>query len=208
MFRPVEVIRAEDQARFCRLEPQLDHAAVERQFPGAMWMLEDGGMVTARCSLWWADTPEYLGHQVGYVGHYAVTDPEAAPHLLRLACEELVQKGCTLAIGPIDGNTWQRYRFITERGSEPLVFLEPDNPDERPKQSTDFGFTPLADYYSAVTTGLTANDPRLEGTAERLRDAGITIHTLDPARRDEELRRAHALSLVSFRNNFLYTPIS
>src|SRR4051794_35238689 len=100
MFRPVEVITAEDQARFCEFEPQLDPVAVARQFPGAMWLLEDAGKVAARCSLWWADTPEYLGHQVGYVGHYAVADPEAAPPLLRLACDQLVEKGCTLAIGP------------------------------------------------------------------------------------------------------------
>src|SRR5262249_46351475 len=85
---------------------------------------------------------------------------------------------------------------------------EPDNPDEWPQQLTDFGFSPIADYYSAVTTELSANDPRLEVTAERLRESGVTIHTLDPARRDEELSRGHALPLPRLRNHFLYTPIS
>ena len=58
---------------------------------------------------------------------------------VRLAAER-----CTIAIGPVDGNTWQRYRLITEPGTEPPFFLEPDNPDAWPGQFTAAGFTPLA----------------------------------------------------------------
>ena len=209
MFRPVEVT-AQDGATFCGLGPQpLSPDAVARQAPCAMWLLADrSGNAVARCSLWWEGTPEYQSHRIGYIGHYAVTDPQAAPPLLNLACDQLAEKGCTLAVGPIDGNTWQRYRFITERGSEPPYFMEPDNPDEFPRQFTDFGFRPMADYYSALNTDLSAPGPQMTATAQRIHDHGITIHALDPARLDEELRRVHALSLLSFRNNLLYTPIS
>ena len=210
MFRSVNVVVAEDRTSFCALGPQpLDLTAVARQGPGEMWLLTDAdGAAVARCALWWKDTPEYQGQRIGYVGHYAVTDARAAPPLLRLACDRLADRGCTLAVGPVDGNTWQRYRFLTERGSEPPFFLEPDNPDEWPRQFTDFGFTPLAHYHSALATDLSAHDPRLTATAQRLHDHGITLHPLDSARLDEELRRVHALSLLSFRDNFLYTPIS
>ncbi len=107
----------------------------------------------------------------------------------------------------MDGNTWQRYRLLTERGSEPPFFLEPDNPDEWPGQFTAAGFTPLATYCSALNSDLTAEDPRTADLARRVADLGITVQPLRPERFDEEMRRVHALSLLSFRDNFLYTPI-
>src|SRR5207244_21328 len=75
MFRPLEVAATEGKTSFCALGPQpLDPAAVARQAPGAMWLLASAdGSAVARCSLWWEDTPEYQGHRIGYVGHYAVT---------------------------------------------------------------------------------------------------------------------------------------
>ena len=205
MYRPVEVASEEERQRFCALAPApLDPATVSRQRPDAMLLLGDA----ARCSLWWRHTAPYESHRLGYVGHYAAGDARAAPELLGAACNRLAAEGCTLAVGPMDGSTWQRYRFVTERGSEPPFFLEPDNPDDYPAQWTDFGFTPLAEYSSAVNSDLSAQDPRLTATAQRVHDLGIAVHALDPEHFDEELRRVHALSLDSFGDNFLYTPLS
>src|SRR5260370_142723 len=119
--------------------------------------------------------------RVGLIGHYAACEAEAAMFLLQLACKELARQGCTLAVGPMDGNTWQRYRLLTERGSEPPFFLEPDNPDEWPGQFTAAGFTPLATYCSALNSDLTAEDPRTADLARRVADLGITVHPLRPA---------------------------
>jgi GNAT superfamily N-acetyltransferase len=209
MYRPIAVVRPEELPRFCAAAGHPLHPeAVARQAPDFSALLEDAaGDAVARCSLWWRQTPPYPGHTLGYVGHYAVSDPAAAPVLLRLACERLAAEGCTLAVGPIDGNTWQRYRLITERSAEPPFFLEPDNPDEWPGQFTDAGFTPLAQYYSALNSDLAAEDPRTPDVTRRVADLGITVQPLRPERFDEEMRRVHALSLLSFRNNFLYTPI-
>jgi len=209
MFRPQEVSSDDDRARFCALAASpLSPAAVARQKPDASLMLADSDSVAARCSLWWQETPAYAGHRLGYVGHYAAVDDAAAHELLGRAGARLAQQGCTLAVGPVDGNTWQRYRFVTERGDEPPYFLEPDNPDDWPRQFRAFGFTPLAQYYSALNADLGVADPRMTVLAQRVHDHGITIHTLEADRFEEELRRVHALSLLSFRDNFLYSPIS
>jgi GNAT superfamily N-acetyltransferase len=209
MHRPVAVDRPEDLARFCAAAGHpLRPDAVTRQAPDFSSLLEDAtGQAVARCSLWWRQTPAYPGHTLGYVGHYAVSDPAAAPALLQGACERLAAEGCTLAVGPIDGNTWQRYRLLTERGSEPPFFLEPDNPDEWPGQFTAAGFTPLATYCSALNGDLSAEEARTADLARRVAERGVTLTPLRPERFDEEMRRIHALSLVSFRDNFLYTPI-
>jgi GNAT superfamily N-acetyltransferase len=108
----------------------------------------------------------------------------------------------------MDGNTWQRYRLVTDRGTEPPFFLEPDNPDDWPAHWSAAGFAPLATYHSAVATDLAARDPRAGETARRLAERGITLRSLDHADFDSEMAKLHALSLVCFANNFLYTPIS
>jgi GNAT superfamily N-acetyltransferase len=163
-------------------------------------LLDASGTVVARCSLWWRDTPSLPGHRLGLIGHYAARDATSAADILRPARERLADVGCTLAVGPLDGTTWNRYRLLSERGSEPLFFLEPDNPDDWPGHFTEQGFTPLAQYYSAVTAGGA-------GPASPPIPAGMTLRQLDLNCFDEELRRIHALSLEGFRGNFLYSPI-
>ena len=210
MIRIVAVTRSDELARFSAAAGfPLHPEAVARQAPDFSFFLENApGEVVARCSLWWRSTPAYQGHTVGYVGHYAVSDPEAAPALLDAALNRLAAERCTLAVGPVDGNTWQRYRLLTERGAEPPFFMEPDNPDEWPGQFTAAGFTPLAQYYSALNNNLTADERRLADLEQRVAERGITVQPLRAECFDEEIRRVHALSLVSFRDNFLYTPIS
>ncbi|MGB8356212.1 MAG: GNAT family N-acetyltransferase [Chthoniobacteraceae bacterium] len=164
--------------------------------------------VVARGSLWWKDAPRLVGQLPGVVGHFAAVDASGALELLDAACMELARRGCTLAVGPMDGNTWRRYRLLTERGDEKPFFMEPDNPGEWPAFFEKAQFTPLASYFSALNQDLSVEDPRLPRTMERLDRAGITLRTLRTDDFTGELGRIYAISRESFQNNFLYTPIS
>lgn len=164
--------------------------------------------IIGRCSLWWQNMPPYLNHRVGFIGHYQVQDAATASKLLQLACEQLAAFGCTLAIAPIDGNTWQRYRFVTERGTHPMFFLEPDNPDDWPGHFLDQGFIPLAQYSSALNTNLSYVDPRLQRVESRLHKAGVEIRPINLQRIEAELHGIYQVAIASFHGNFLYTPIS
>jgi GNAT superfamily N-acetyltransferase len=170
-------------------------------------VLDSGGMLSGRCSLWWHSVPPCPGERVGLVGHYEVRDGETAAELLAHACGTLIRHGCTLAIGPMDGSTWRRYRFITRRGTEPPFFLEPDNPDDYPGHFLAAGFTPLARYYSNLDPDL---GWVLDGAAmleESLENEGVQFRSLRMAEFAEELERIYQLSVSGFQGNFLYTPI-
>jgi GNAT superfamily N-acetyltransferase len=210
MYHCVVVTAPVDLARFSTAGgfPLLAEAVVRQAADLSFFLENRTGKAVARCSLWWRNTPAYQGHTVGYVGHYAVSDPLAAPPLLDAALQRLAAEGCTLAIGPVDGNTWQRYRLLTERGTQPAFFMEPDNPDEWPGQFTAAGFTPLAQYHSALNSDLKTDEPRRADLQRRVAERGITVQPLRAERFDEEMRRVYALSVLSFRDNFLYTPIS
>jgi L-amino acid N-acyltransferase YncA len=185
----------------------LDLESFKNHAPDIHFMLESGNALVARCSLWWNDTPTELNQKLGLIGHYAARDGEAAQLLLDSACDELVKHGCGKAIAPINGNTWQSYRFMTERGDEPIFFLEFDHSETYPQHFQENDFLPLASYSSALNVDLLQTDARLEKIQRRMIDSGIVIRPFEMEQFEQELHKIYELSVNSFQHNFLYTPI-
>jgi GNAT superfamily N-acetyltransferase len=151
------------------------------------------------------------GHQVGAIGHYASVEDEAGVELLNGAIARLRERGCTLAVGPMDGNTWRRYRFATDtipdKIPEPPFFLEPVNPPEWPLQFEQGGFTRIANYFSALNDDLARKDERIERIVPRLQNAGVEIESAFKADLRSELSRIYQVSRIAFARNFLYTEL-
>lgn len=176
--------------------------------PDLHLVLLDSGTIRARCSLWWSSVPLLAGKRAAYIGHYEAIDAADSAELLDDACRTLASHKAAVAIGPVDGNTWHRYRLVTRRGDEPPFFLEPDNPEAYPQYFAAAGFSPLARYYSSLNEHpeMSVNLP--EGLVSRMEREGVVIRQLDVSAFMAELARIHELSVASFRNNFLYSPIS
>lgn len=209
MAQPVLAQSPTQLERFCALQgtSTLSATALKACAADAHWMVLDGTKVRARCSLWWTQVPPSPDKTLGVIGHYAALDAEAGAQLLAHACEQLAERGCTQAVGPMDGDTWHSYRLVSERGSEPPFFLEPWHPEGWPEHFEAAGFGPLAHYFSALNADL-QQDPRLAALTQIVEDQGIRIRALDPARFERELQAIYEVSLASFKRNFLYTPIS
>ncbi len=167
----------------------------------------ENNQAQARCSLWWRAVPNYPGERLGVIGHFYSEHSEATDFLLTYACDMLRQADCSLAVGPMDGNTWRHYRFISERGREASFFLEPDNADHWPNEFMAHGFSEMASYSSALNTNLSIQDERLVDIRQRLEAQGITLRSLNINDFENELARIYTLSVASFQDNFLYTPI-
>jgi GNAT superfamily N-acetyltransferase len=198
----VASIRDADLDQFCALPGlgKLTPENVRVHAPDGVMTLEEDGTLAARASLWWGRVPPYPGERVGLIGHYAAKDAGAAAQILSDACAELARHGCTLAVGPMDGSTWRRYRLLTERGTEPPFFLEPDNPDDWPLHFEALGFAPLAHYYSALNADIQRPWPLPSAD-------DFTIRPLDTAHIERELHQLWLMATNAFAGNFLYTPI-
>jgi GNAT superfamily N-acetyltransferase len=96
---------------------------------------------------------------------------------------------------------------VTDRGTQPAFFMEPDNPDEYPLQWVAAGFDCESTYFSALATDLTRRDPRLPAVAERMESLGVRLRSFDPDDVEGELGRIYAVSIASFIKNHLYTPL-
>jgi len=175
----------------------------------SLLLTSSGGEETlAACSLWWNHVPAYAFESVGVVGHFQCSTFESGAALLDHAVNLLRQNGCTIAIGPMDGNTWRRYRLVTESTDRPPFLMEPENPAHWPAAFELAGFAPLANYFSTVVTDLHTSDKRIPRVEDRLTSTGVTIRPISLQSFDQDLRAVHELSTVSFRQNFLYTELS
>lgn len=166
------------------------------------------GSLTAHCSLYWSCTPVVQGKKSGLIGHFEAQNSEAARCLLQLAQEELRNHGCEVAIGPINGSTWQKYRFVSDRGTMPPFFLEPENPVEYPGYFLECGFSVLCNYFSTMTDLGQVDSNVLQHYRERANAEGITTRTFRADAIDEELRSLYQVTVNSFASNFLYQSIS
>lgn len=190
--------------------PAIDERTLTRRGVDAHWVARADGEVRARASIWHRRTPTLPGERLGIIGHYAAIDPDAGSAILQRACAELAAAGCTLAVGPMDGDTWHSYRFVTERGDAPPFFLEPWQPLAWLEHWNAAGFGALAEYHSTVceAPGGGPGDPRQREAARRVEAAGVRVRRMEPGRWEEELRRLHSVAAVSFQKNLLYSPLS
>lgn len=162
--------------------------------------------VVARAALWWRDTPLLGGVRIGTIGDFSADDAEAAKQLLNGAAIRLREKGCQVAVGPMNGNTWRRHRFVVESRVRGPFLLEPRNPEELPGWWENAGFSILSRYSSSVMP-LDQSEVVSPALKVRLARTGMMIRKLDVSRYDDELRKIFAVSLKSFAHNFLYTPL-
>jgi GNAT superfamily N-acetyltransferase len=200
---------AESRATFCALPGlmPLDGEAVAGARPDASWMLTGAADEVARCSLWWEHAPGWPGERIGLIGHFAAGNPESGKQMLAHACRELAAHGCTVAIGPMDGSTFGRYRLVTDQGTEPQFFLEPENPASYLEHFTGAGFAPIARYCSALQSELGIRRLRLTEIARRLAGRRVRVRLLDATRFEDELRRLYPVVTMAFAGSFLYRPI-
>ena len=160
----------------------------------------------AQADLWWKQTPTHNDSKTGTIGAFHATCQASTTLLLSTATTHLKSQGVHTAIGPMDQNTWQKHRFVIETNGRHPFLLEPENPTDFPTWWQQAGFTILSRYSSSVLPldGSTAVSPAMK---RRILSSGITIENLDPTHFEAELRSIHTISLKSFSNNFLYTPL-
>ncbi len=170
--------------------------------PNRFYEYRDGeDRLVARCALW---LDEWSPARIGC---YEAADQAAGIAVLRRAMQDASEWGAGEVVGPMDGSTWRRYRFIVQRGDRPAFLLEPDNPDRYPEDWRAAGFEPIAHYVSSWCADASRRDPRLDRVRQRIDQAGVRLRPFDVDHFDAELRAIHEMSLVAFAENYLYRPI-
>lgn len=141
---------------------------------------------------------------VGRLGQLEAANGEAAGEFLRQACAVLCQRGCTHALGPMDGSTWQSYRCATDWHQGHPFFGEPQTDPRWVEWFAQSGFAPVARYESRLCRDLTYTPTprRTRHRSEPLRVSNAVGLEIEPL-----LPQIHHVVMTSFRRQPLFQPL-
>lgn len=141
------------------------------------------------------------------VGNYECTDNEyVALDLLNKVADAAKQEGARWLIGPMNGSTWESYRFSVDN-SHPNFLLEPYHPIHYNAQFLKAGFEVIGNYISSLDTQIPFDQPEVMVLEQKFLSMGVRIRPIDMSRFEAELTQLYPLISDSFSHNFLYTPI-
>jgi hypothetical protein len=149
------------------------------------------------------------GRPMGLLSYVeCLNDAVAAGALFGRAIAWLYEQGVGRIVGPLDGDTWHRYRVNAGPYTRPRFPLEPWNPSYYQQLWERAGFRVLESYSSKWIEDVGSLLPGLEKGLQRSRERGIRIRNLNTSRVPDELSLIHELSSAIFHDAFLYSPIA
>ncbi len=176
-------------------------------FLEACYLYLEGEEVKCRASLYHNPLLTYEHKKSRCIGNYeAVEDDKYGLALLQQIEADAKASGSEYLIGPMNGSTWENYRFSTDH-NHPNFFLEPWHPLYYNRHFLKAGFHVIGKYFSSMAH----LEPVPEDFHQRksaFEAKGITFRAIDPHHFDSELEKLYTLNTLAFQNNFLYTPIT
>lgn len=149
----------------------------------------------------------YKGMKTACIGCYESVDVEDT--YLPLISHVVTQAGnigTQFIIGPMNGSTWNNYRFSMNQDnpflSEPAHFSYYNDHFQRA------GFHSVARYFSSFTRNLEVDQPDILRREQELESAGVAFRNIDLEKFEAELKKIHEFNTLAFKTNFLYTPIT
>lgn len=150
----------------------------------------------------WEDKPACC------VGNFeAVNHAEAVELLFQTLYELLKDQDFDYVIGPMNGSTWDNYRFSLQN-DHPNFLSEPYHPLYYNDLFKLVGFSEVLTYESRIERGASASHDEVMEKVKMAKKQGITLRSFDKTRTEEELKQLFPLISDAFKTNTLYTPIS
>lgn len=155
----------------------------------------------AKLSLY-LDGPDWQGMPTATIGNFTSKDQDSGHAVLADALDQVRLSGIRQVIGPMDGDTWHSYRFVTESDGTSPFLLEPTNKTHEPALFENAGFQPIGSYFSArVPLDQTA-------AAEPAASDEFTITEWSGENPEQLFGQVFDLSVEAFSQNAFYKPIS
>ncbi len=119
----------------------------------------------------------------------------------------LKQQGSSTVIGPMDGDTWHKYRLNTGPFDTDPFMMEPYNCPYYQGLWEKYGFRVLARYYSKNITDVNKVTVKFEQFYKRSLKNGFTFRGIQTHSLNEELHILYNMSCEIFSENAYYSEI-
>jgi hypothetical protein len=172
------------------------------------YVLLENGEPKARAVLYQNPGLFYNDIKAVAVGNYeSVDDQNISKRLLDHIIEDAKSLSAAFLIGPMNGSTWENYRFSLHNNFENFL-LEPDHPVYYNQQFLSSAFKPIAYYSSRKNSNFFCNNKEVLQKENHLLNFGIAIRNIDIKNFERELENLYPFVCSAFSSNFLFTPIS
>ena len=165
-----------------------------------LFVVIESNKVLARAGLIYANNRAQIGF------FEAINDIKAVSFLFDEIKKYAKSKGYNYLIGPINGSTWKKYR-VTLPSNNPPFLLDNYNKPYYAELFEQCGFETIANYTSSVCRNLNRDYSRLDKFKKIFEQKGVKIRKFDSNNFERDIRKIYDVSIKSFVNNFLYTPI-
>ena len=162
----------------------------------------------------WHNRPDYNGRKISYIGNVNIHEKyrKNEEQLFNKIFEELKKEGIETIIGPLNGTTWNTYRYVTEKGNGKPFLLEPWNEDYSVSLFEKLDFKHLAGYISTVMKGMNSDGRKnLDKKIEKLKKfdyyKDIRVESAENKDLLKVLNKVYDLTVEAFKNNFLYSEL-
>jgi hypothetical protein len=146
------------------------------------------------------DVPAWNGRRTAAIGCGAFVSAEAGADFLARACAELKGEGFEAVVGPMDGNSWGRYRLQIWSDGSPAFAMEPAGGPHDLAAYRAAGFEVAEEHVSASAA------PGSRGWSNAGND--ISIASWNGEAPSERLGEAWRVTMAAFRVAPFFTPIA
>ncbi len=170
-------------------------------------MVVENDAIQGRLVVYHNPNLQYKEKKVIALGNYECADNQAIATLLLAEATQIAQSlGAAIILGPMNGSTWERYRFSISHDT-PNFFLEPYHHLYYNEHFTGNGFSLFARYFSSKDSTLSYDAPPVLEREAYFLQQGVTFRSIDLNHFETELERLYAFNAVAFQTNHLYTAI-
>ena len=162
----------------------------------------------------WHNRPNYNGRKTSYIGNVNIHEKyrKNEDKLFNKVFKELKKKGIKTIIGPLNGTTWNTYRYVTDKRNHPPFLMEPFNEDYYVELFEKIGFKALAYYISTIMENMNpVQRGHLSKKIEKLKKfdyyKDITVKSAENEDLMAVLNKVYDLTIQAFKNNFLYSEL-
>ena len=148
------------------------------------------------------DGPDWGGKPAAAFGGFSCKSAASGAEILTQAVALVRGHGIAQIIGPMDGDTWHSYRFLSETDGSAQFLLEPTDKPAELEAFMAAGFTQISGYFSAHV-------PLAEAAQSTPKETdGFSISTWDGHDPERMFRQVFELSVQAFAGNAFYKPIT
>jgi hypothetical protein len=181
---------------------------INHGFLHACYLALEDGKPKARLALYNNPHLIYNGLKAAAIGNFeSAEDTRPAKALFEEAFKDAKSLGAGYILGPMNGSTWDEYRFRSNFEKPPFL-LEPTHLEYYNQLFLKAGFEPVAKYFSSLNKAISHSRPEVLHKEQSFRESGITFRNINMAHYERELDKLYPFLSKAFSTNFLYTPIS